>query len=107
MQGSDLPLLDGPTVSSFCRRWLIRELALFGSALRGSVGSDSDIDLLVTFAAEASWSLLDHVQMQIELSELLKRPVDLVSRRGVETSRNSIRRKAILDSARVIYERAG
>ena len=103
MQGSDLPLLDGPSVSSFCRRWLIRELALFGSALRGSLDSDSDIDLLVTFTAEASWSLLDHLQMQTELSELLGRPVDLVSRRAIERSANHLRRREILGSARTVY----
>lgn len=103
MQGSDLSLLDGLSVSSFCHRWLIRELALFGSALRGPVESDSDIDLLVTFAAEASWSLLDHFQMQAELSELLGRPVDLVSRRAIERSANRLRKREILGSARTVY----
>jgi hypothetical protein len=43
------------------------------------------------------------VDMQDELSALLGRPVDLVSRRGVESSRNYLRRKAILSSAETIY----
>ncbi len=87
----------------FCRRWKIVELALFGSALRSDFKPDSDVDVLVTFEAGAAWSLMDHVRIQDELADLLGRKVDLVSRRGIERSRNYIRRKAILDSAEVIY----
>ncbi|HYH44882.1 MAG TPA: nucleotidyltransferase domain-containing protein, partial [Thermoanaerobaculia bacterium] len=64
---------------------------------------ESDGDLLVTFDASAEWSLLDHVRMQQELSDLLGRDVDLVSRRAVEGSPNMVRRRAILDSAETIY----
>jgi predicted nucleotidyltransferase len=45
-------------------------------------GIDSDIDVLVTFAPDAKWSLFDHVDMEGELQQILGRPVDLVSRRG-------------------------
>ena len=44
--------------------------------------------------------------MQDELSDLLKRNVDLVSRKGIEKSRNYIRRRAILESSEVIYAAA-
>ncbi len=90
-------------LAEFCRRWKIVELALFGSALRSDFKPDSDVDLLVTFEADAGWSLMDHVCIQDELTDLLGRKVDLVSRRGIERSHNYIRRKAILDSAEVIY----
>ncbi len=86
-----------------CRRWGICELALFGSAVRNDFDSDSDLDLLVTFAPDASWSLLDHIRMQNELSELLERPVDLVTRRTVERSHNPIRKREILSTARTVY----
>ena len=59
--------------------------------------------MLVTFADDAEWSLFDHVEMQDELAAMLDRPVDLVSRRGIERSRNPIRKSAILDSAEVVY----
>ena len=87
----------------FCERWKVAELALFGSALRDDFRPDSDIDLLVTFLPEAEWSLLDHGRMEQELASLLGRDVDLVSRWGIEHSRNWIRRKAILESAYPIY----
>ena len=93
-------------LTGFCRRWKIVELALFGSVLRPDFRPDSDVDMLVTFAADAQWSLFDHVRMQDELSNLLKRSVDLVSRKGIEKSRNYIRRREILDSSEVIYAAA-
>ncbi|HEY6074172.1 MAG TPA: hypothetical protein VIV15_12490 [Anaerolineales bacterium] len=55
------------------------------------------------FSPDADWSLLDHVRMAEELSELLGRRVDLVSKRAIERSQNWMRRKAILESAEVIY----
>jgi hypothetical protein len=90
-------------ITDFCRRWKIVEFALFGSILRDDFDLDSDVDVLVTFAPDAKWTLFDHVKMQDELKNLLGRQVDLISRRGLENSRNYIRRKEILDSARVIY----
>lgn len=90
-------------IASFCQRWKIAELSAFGSVLREDFGPESDVDLLVTFAPEAGWTLFDMARMRDELMRLLGREVDLVSRRGVETSRNPIRRDAILSSAEVIY----
>ncbi len=95
--------LTNDQVADFCRRWKISELSLFGSALQEDFGSDSDVDLLVTFAPDAEWSLLDHVQMEEELSTMLSRKVDLVSRRAIERSENWIRRRAILETAQVLY----
>ena len=90
-------------LDEFCRQWDITELALFGSALRDDFTSESDIDLLVRFSPASSHTLFEMAQIQDELSEIFGRNVDLVSRRGIESSRNPIRRKAILDSAEVIY----
>jgi len=86
-------------LDEFCRRWKIVELRVFGSALRDDFRPDSDVDLLVSFAPDADWSLLDHVAMEEELSSILARKVDLVSRRAIERSSNWIRRKAILETA--------
>jgi len=64
------------------------------------------MDVLVAFSDEAQWTLLDHVEMQDELKNIFGREVDLVTRRGIERSRNYIRRKAILNSAEVVYAQA-
>ncbi len=90
-------------LAKFCQRWQIVQLALFGSVLRDDFHSDSDIDVLVQFAPQTQWTLLDFVAMQDELSELFGRKVDLVMRNAVEKSPRAQRRKRILDSAQVIY----
>jgi uncharacterized protein len=95
--------LPGEEIASFCRRWKITELSAFGSVLREDFGPESDVDLLVTFSPDAHWTLFDMARMRDELVRLFGREVDLVTRRGVEASRNPIRREAILTSAEVIY----
>jgi uncharacterized protein len=92
--------LDRERLAAFCRHWAVAELALFGSVLRDDFRPESDVDVLVAFAPAARPSLFDLVEMEAELSELLGREVDLVTRRSVEESDNWIRRRAILDSAR-------
>ncbi len=95
--------IDRSAIADFCQGWKISELALFGSVLRDDFRPDSDVDVLVSFAKEANWTLLDHIAMAEELSRLVDRKVDLVSKRAIERSRNWIRREAILAAAEPIY----
>ena len=90
-------------IAAFCERWQVTELALFGSVLRDDFGPESDIDMLVSFEDSARHTLFDMVRMERELKMLFGREVDLAERAGIETSRNYIRRKAILQSAETIY----
>ena len=94
---------DPERLREFCLRWTITELSLFGSVLREDFGPESDVDVLISFAPGARWTLLDHVEMRDELMELFGRDVDLVTRRAVERSPNYLRRKEILNSAQVVY----
>lgn len=69
---------DEATLDKLCRRYGIRRLSLFGSALKGTDRPDSDVDLLVEFEPDAKPSLLTIAQIEIELSPLLGgRKVDL------------------------------
>ena len=95
--------IDEATLTAFCRKWRVAELAMFGSVLREEFREGSDVDALVTFEAGPRWSLWDTIEMQQELRGLLGREVDLVERVVVERSRNYIRRASILSSAQVIY----
>ena len=90
-------------IVEFCRKWKIREFSLFGSVLRDDFGPESDIDVLVAFTDDARHTLFDLVDMEDELRTIFGRQVDLVSRRGIESSRNAVRRNAILNSAEEIY----
>jgi len=90
-------------IADFCQRWKITEFAFFGSVLRDDFRPDSDVDILVTFDPDAHRTLFDMVDMQDELEAMFGRKVDLVSKRGIEHSRNYLRRKTILNSAQIIY----
>jgi predicted nucleotidyltransferase len=87
-------------IADFCRRWRITEFAVFGSILRADFRSDSDVDVLVTFAPEVRWSLFDLVEMRDELQGLFGREVDLVEAAAL---RNPYRRRAILREKEVIF----
>lgn len=87
-------------ISTFCTRWQIEELALFGSVLREDFSPASDVDVLVTFSPQARVSLLDFVEMQDELERIFQRKVDLVSKGGL---RNPFRRHEILNTRQVVY----
>jgi uncharacterized protein len=90
-------------IAEFCDRWQVTEFALFGSVLRADFRADSDIDVMVQFHPDAhpTFSTLD--QMESELQTLFQRNIDLITRQGIETSRNYLRRHEILSSAQVIY----
>ena len=95
--------LPDDRIAEFCRKWNVVEFALFGSVLREDFRPDSDVDVLVTFAPGSRVSLFDWPDMQDELEAIFGRRVDLVSKEGIEQSRNWIRKKEILGSARVVY----
>ncbi len=69
--------LDEETLALFCERHHIRRLSLFGSQLKGTARPDSDIDLLVEFDREHIPTLLGIAGMEIELSDMLGKKVDL------------------------------
>lgn len=69
------------TLRMYFREQPVRRAALFGSVARGEARRDSDVDILVAF--DDSVSLLDHARMQLALSDLLGRKVDLVSEGGL------------------------
>jgi predicted nucleotidyltransferase len=69
--------IDEATLARFCETHHIRRLSLFGSQLKGTAGPDSDIDLLVQFEPEHIPGLIGIAAMEIELSALLGKKVDL------------------------------
>ena len=91
--------VDRDALAQVCRRYGVTELSLFGSAARGGLRPESDIDLLVTFETEASVTLFTLVDLQEELSQLLGRPVDLVPKGGLKPALKS----EVLAEARILY----
>jgi predicted nucleotidyltransferase len=95
--------IDAEQIAAFCEKWGIAELSVFGSVLRDDFGPDSDIDVLVVIRPDVNLTFERWDQMEVELSELTGRRVDLVFKDDIQRSRNWIRRREILSTARVIY----
>lgn len=93
-------LFDNNMLSAFCRKWRIRELSLFGSALRDDFNTDSDYDFLVSFEEGVTLDIDCLLDMKEELELRLGRPVDLVEK---EALRNPWRKHEILTNREVIY----
>ncbi|MBI4826813.1 MAG: nucleotidyltransferase family protein [Nitrospirae bacterium] len=86
-------------IAEFCKKNHISKLSLFGSILHGDFGPDSDIDFLVEFDPDHIPGFITLAGIEIELSEILGRKVDL--RTPQELSRYF--RQEVVDSAKVQY----
>ena len=93
--------LSKSALTGFCERNAIMRLSLFGSALTDRFNEDSDIDILVEFDPNAHIGFIRKAAIQIELSALIGRQVDL--RTPAELSKHF--RRAVLDLAEVQYIR--
>lgn len=94
--------VDDERLRYFCSTHGIRRLGLFGSALHGRLGPDSDIDLLVEFQPGRTPGLLGIAQLELELEHLLGRAVDL--RTLQDLSRHF--RDTVATQARILYDAA-
>lgn len=97
--------VDLPSLAALCRRYSVVKLEAFGSIARGDAGSDSDVDLLVTYDAGHCGGL-EFVALQQELEALLGRHVDLLTRASVEKSPNKYFRRFALRHTEPLYVRA-
>jgi uncharacterized protein len=94
--GIELPT---EVIAEICRRYHVHELSVFGSAARGDMKPESDIDILVELEPDAPIGLWEFGHMEGELSVLLGRKVDLVSKRGLKPRV----RPYVLRDAKVVY----
>ncbi|MCI0449460.1 MAG: nucleotidyltransferase domain-containing protein [Chlorobi bacterium] len=90
-------------IKNFCKKWKIKEFSLFGSAVTESFNDESDMDILVSFDESAHYGFFDLAEMKTELEKIYGRPVDILTKNGVEKSRNTIRKKSILSRLKRVY----
>lgn len=86
-------------LAEICRRYGVSRLSLFGSALTNRFGPESDVDMLVEFQPDAEITYFDLVGMEMELTRLIGRKVDL--RTPAELSR--FFRDRVLKEAQLQY----
>jgi len=89
-------------IAAFCRRNRIRRLALFGSVLRDDFTPQSDVDVLVEFHPGARVGMIALAGMEIELSQILGRRVEMHTVKGI----NPRFRDEVVHAAEVQYEQA-
>ncbi len=92
--------VSAEAIAHFCERWGVKELAVFGSAARGDMRPDSDVDVMVEFEEgnrPRSWGLVD---MQLELAGIFERDVDLMTKGPIE---NPFKRASITRDLTVLY----
>ena len=81
ISGVDLPT---DRIADVCRRYDVQELSVFGSAARRDMRPESDIDILVDFKPGARIGLIKFATLNEELTDLLGRTVDLVTKSGLK-----------------------
>ena len=89
-------------ITEFCKKHGVQRLAIFGSALREDFRKESDIDILVTFYPEKRIGLIGLSAMELELSEIVGRKVDL----NTPGFLNKYYRDKVLAEAEVQYDAA-
>jgi predicted nucleotidyltransferase len=89
------------SLATFCRKWKVQELSLFGSALRADFRPESDVDLLISFMPGAKMTFESFLEMRDELSAIFGgRSIDLVEKHLLK---NPFRRHEILTTREIVY----
>jgi hypothetical protein len=88
-------------IAEFCQRNYIKKFAFFGSILRDDFRPDSDIDILVDFDQEAKMDLIRMAEIEIELSDIIGKKVDLRTPQDL----SKYFRDKVITEAEVQYER--
>lgn len=91
--------LPAVPLAEICRRYRVKELSVFGSAARGELRPESDIDLLVDLLPDARVGLFELWDLGEELERLVGRRVDLVPKGGLK----KLIRPHILKESRLVY----
>lgn len=90
-------------IKRICKKWNISEFSFFGSVNTERFNSESDIDILLTFKNNASIGFFELSDIKEELEKVLGREVDIITKRGLEKSKNPVRKKSILNSSKIIF----
>jgi predicted nucleotidyltransferase len=95
-----LPIrLHKEKIKSFCKKYHIAYLALFGSVLTSNFTNKSDVDILVRFEKKYIPHLLGMMKMESELSDIIGYPVDLKTPNDL----SQYFREDVLTKAKTIY----
>ena len=86
-------------IAGICRKYRVKNLSIFGSALTDHFNESSDVDFLIELEGTAD-GMKRYMNVKFELEELFARPVDLVMPKAV---RNSRIKEYIFSNIRTVY----
>ena len=89
------------TIRNYMENQPVDKAWVFGSFSRGEETDESDVDILVRFAPNATVTLMTYCDIKNALQDLLKRPVDLVE----EGQLKPFARQSADNDKLLIYER--
>lgn len=81
----------------------VKRAAFFGSAARGDMTSDSDIDMLIEFLPDTRGIIF--FSLHADLEEAFKKSVDLITYDALQHEAKEKFRNNVIHDARIIYER--
>jgi hypothetical protein len=87
-------------LAELCQHYHVKQLWVFGSVLRADFTPESDIDLIVEFQSELKPTYFLLAELQLALSELFGRSVDI----GTWAALNPYIRQSASFAPQVLYE---
>lgn len=99
--GLELP--DPDVLTQFCRKYRLRELAIWGHALEPSYPKDAPIEVMIGYAGSRAWVKATQDQMSGLLTELFGRECKVLERPEVDVSENPILRRRFFRSVKTLY----
>lgn len=80
------------------KRYFIKRAAIFGSLAKGNMNENSDVDLLIE--GEKDFTIFKMLMLEQEISELIKRKVDLVEYGALKPS---IKNEVLLSAVTILW----
>ena len=90
-------------LTRFCRRWRVKELAVYGHALEVELTAGVPLEIMIGFFAQSQWLSTDLNRMRVALAGMLGHEVKLMERAEVDASQNPILRQRIFRSIKTLF----
>jgi predicted nucleotidyltransferase len=99
------PINIEPIARKVLLTYPVKRAALFGSAARGDMKDNSDIDMIVEFLPGRGGVDFEFFGLLVDLEEAFGRSVDLLTFDALETETKPRFRENVMRDVRVFYER--
>ncbi len=96
-------LPDPGALTLFCRKYRLKELAIWGHALEPAYPKDAAIEVMIGYGNSRQWVRVTSDQMSVLLTDLFGRECKVLERPEVDVSENPILRRRFFRSVKTLY----